>query len=85
MADEFELQSKVPGLDSVGHRMYIVTPGAGELPFIPRTLLWLTPGTATIEDYYGTSTPIPTQSAGFTIPGRVRKVTAATASILAIC
>lgn len=80
MPDTF--QTMTSGLDSPAVHHYTVTPGAGDLPFIPRAIYCGAGGTATIVDVDGTSVTY-TLVAGQILPLRATKVTAATATLIA--
>lgn len=81
MTDRFATYS--PGLDDPCDAHYVITPGAADLNPRPRSLYVNAPGNATIEDKNGVSITYTNLAQGQILPFRGRKVTAATATLIA--
>jgi hypothetical protein len=85
MADPFASFSETP--NSFGRAGAVITPGASDLAVIPKGVVCLTGGDVTIvplSNANGDTLTFTGLPAGYIIPFRVRRVTAATATVASI-
>jgi hypothetical protein len=77
----------VPGPDSFGTKGRIITPGAGDLDPLAKAVVCLTTGDITVlpnGNADGDTIAFTGVAAGYIVPFRVRRVTAATATVASI-